>query len=38
MLDFDPAAGMEFTVLSTQLNESLIRDRLMATLAGASTR
>lgn len=30
-----PGIGIDFTVLTTQLRESLMRDRLMATLAGA---
>jgi predicted permease len=30
-----PGLGVNFTVLSTQLKDSLMRDRLMATLAGA---
>ena len=30
-----PGIGIQFSVLTTQLNESLMRDRLMATLAGA---
>jgi len=30
-----PAIGIQFTVMSTQLRESLMRDRLMAILAGA---
>jgi predicted permease len=30
-----PGAAVDFTVLTTQLKESLIRDRLMAALAGA---
>jgi ABC-type lipoprotein release transport system permease subunit len=30
-----PGAGLDFTVLTTQIKESLMRDRLMATLAGA---
>ena len=30
-----PAIGVDFTVLTTQIQESLTRDRLMATLAGA---
>ncbi len=31
----DPQIGIEFRVLSEQLKESLLRDRLMATLAGS---
>src|SRR5207247_6552909 len=30
-----PGLGIQFSVLTTQLKESLMRDRLMATLAGA---
>jgi putative ABC transport system permease protein len=30
-----PEIGLQFTILSTQLRESLMRDRLMATLAGS---
>jgi predicted lysophospholipase L1 biosynthesis ABC-type transport system permease subunit len=30
-----PAIGVDFTVLTTQIQQSLMRDRLMATLAGA---
>ena len=30
-----PGIGIQFSVLTTQLNESLMRDRLMAALAGA---
>jgi predicted permease len=30
-----PAISIEFTVLTKQLNDTLLRDRLMATLAGA---
>jgi predicted permease len=30
-----PGIGIEFTIITTQLRESLMRDRLMATLAGA---
>lgn len=30
-----PAIGIDFTVMTAQLRESLTRDRLMATLAGA---
>jgi predicted lysophospholipase L1 biosynthesis ABC-type transport system permease subunit len=33
--EIHPGLGMDFTVLTTQLKESLIRDRLMAALAGA---
>lgn len=33
--EVSPQIGIEFRVLTTQLNESLIRDRLMATLSGA---
>jgi predicted permease len=32
---FNPAIGLEFRSLSTQIRESLLRDRLMATLSGA---
>jgi predicted permease len=32
---FHPSIGIEFHILTKQLNESLLRDRLMATLAGA---
>ncbi len=33
--EIHPGLGMDFTVLTTQIKESLIRDRLMAALAGA---
>jgi putative ABC transport system permease protein len=33
--EIHPGLGIDFTVLTTQLKESLIRDRLMAALAGA---
>ena len=33
--EIHPGLGMDFTVLTTQLKESLMRDRLMAALAGA---
>lgn len=33
--EFHPAAGVDFTVLTTQIQQSLMRDRLMATLAGS---
>jgi len=33
--EFHPGFGMDFAVLTTQLKESLTRDRLMAALAGA---
>jgi putative ABC transport system permease protein len=33
--EFSPNIGVEFRVLTTQLRESLTRDRLMAVLAGA---
>jgi predicted permease len=33
--EIHPGLGMDFTVLTTQIKESLMRDRLMATLAGA---
>jgi putative ABC transport system permease protein len=33
--EFNPNIGIDFTVLTTQLKESLARDRLMAVLAGA---
>ncbi len=33
--DFNPNLGIDFKVLTTQLKESLTRDRLMAVLAGA---
>jgi hypothetical protein len=33
--EFDPNFGINFSVLTTQLKESLTRDRLMAVLAGA---
>jgi len=33
--EVDPGIGIQFTVLSTQLKESLMRERLMAALAGA---
>jgi predicted permease len=33
--DIHPGLGVNFTVLTTQLKESLMRDRLMAALAGA---
>ena len=35
MLYVHPAIGVDFTVLTTQIGQSLMRDRLMATLAGA---
>jgi putative ABC transport system permease protein len=35
MAEVNPAFSVNFTVLSTQLKESLMRDRLMAALAGA---
>jgi predicted permease len=33
--EVNPGLGIQFTILSTQLKESLMRERLMATLAGA---
>ena len=33
--EIHPAAGVDFTVLTQQIQQSLMRDRLMATLAGA---
>jgi predicted permease len=33
--EIHPAIGVDFTVLTTQIQQSLIRDRLMAALAGA---
>jgi putative ABC transport system permease protein len=33
--EIHPALGIDFTVLTTQIEESLMRDRLMAALAGA---
>src|SRR5208282_4509467 len=33
--EINPAIGVQFSVLTTQLKESLMRDRLMAALAGA---
>jgi ABC-type antimicrobial peptide transport system permease subunit len=33
--DFNPNLGIDFTVLTAQIKESLMRDRLMAALAGA---
>jgi putative ABC transport system permease protein len=33
--EISPGLGVDFTVLTTQLKESLMRERLMATLAGA---
>jgi putative ABC transport system permease protein len=33
--EFNPNFGLDFRVLTTQINESLTRDRLMAVLAGA---
>jgi putative ABC transport system permease protein len=33
--EVNPGIGLQFTVLTNQLKESLMRDRLMATLAGA---
>jgi putative ABC transport system permease protein len=33
--EIHPGLAIEFTVLTTQIKESLMRDRLMATLAGA---
>jgi putative ABC transport system permease protein len=33
--EFNPNIGVDFSVLTTQLKESLTRDRLMAALAGA---
>ncbi len=33
--EVNPGIGIEFSVLTTQLKESLMRDRLMAALAGA---
>lgn len=33
--EIHPEAGVDFTVLTTQIQNSLMRDRLMATLAGA---
>jgi predicted permease len=33
--EISPGLGIDFTVLTTQLKESLMRDRLMAALAGA---
>jgi putative ABC transport system permease protein len=33
--EIHPALGIDFTVLTTQIKESLMRDRLMAALAGA---
>jgi predicted permease len=33
--EFHPGLALDFTVLTTQIKESLMRDRLMATLAGA---
>jgi putative ABC transport system permease protein len=33
--EVNPGIGIQFSVLTTQLQESLMRDRLMATLAGA---
>jgi putative ABC transport system permease protein len=33
--EIHPGLGVDFTVLTTQLKESLMRDRLMAALAGA---
>jgi predicted permease len=33
--EIHPAAGVDFTVLTTQIQQSLMRDRLMAALAGA---
>ena len=35
MAELHPGIGIQFTVLTTQLKESLMRDRLMAALAGA---
>ena len=33
--EIHPGLGVDFTVLTTQIQESLMRDRLMAALAGA---
>ena len=33
--EIHPSIGVDFTVLTTQIQQSLMRDRLMATLAGA---
>jgi len=33
--EIHPAIGVDFTVLTTQIHQSLMRDRLMAALAGA---
>ena len=33
--EIHPGLGVDFTVLTTQIKESLMRDRLMAALAGA---
>ena len=33
--EIHPAAGVDFTVLTTQIQQTLMRDRLMAALAGA---
>jgi putative ABC transport system permease protein len=33
--EFDPGIGVDFRLLTTQIKESLTRDRLMAVLAGA---
>ncbi|MGA3235022.1 MAG: FtsX-like permease family protein, partial [Bryobacteraceae bacterium] len=33
--EIHPGLGIDFTVLTTQIKESLMRDRLMAALAGA---
>jgi putative ABC transport system permease protein len=35
MAEVSPSIGVEFTVLTQQMQNSLLRDRLMATLAGA---
>jgi putative ABC transport system permease protein len=35
LAEIHPAIGVDFTVLTTQIQQSLMRDRLMATLAGA---
>jgi hypothetical protein len=36
MAELHPGIGIQFSVLTTQLKDSLLRDRLMAALAGAS--
>jgi predicted permease len=35
LAEIHPALGVDFTVLTTQIQQTLMRDRLMATLAGA---